>query len=252
MKKFKIGIQLYSLREQMERDFEGTLKKVSEIGYDCVEFAGYYDYSAEEIKQMLDKYGLTAPSVHQHHEYFLENCQEKMDFLKTLGVKYITFPGVWLEGLKANPEYPQVIKDINYVCDMAKKNGFEVLYHNHAHEFVEFEGKYNLEWLIEDAGVMPELDVCWARFAGLNPAEYMLKYKDRMPVVHMKDFTYNEDKSSPVMRPLGDGEVDVASVLKSADEIGSDYLIVEQDNATDANIFEDIEKSYKYLKELGV
>ena len=251
MKRFKIGIQLYSLRDQMKEDFEGTLKKVSEIGYDCVEFAGYYDYSAEELKQILDKYGLTAPTVHQRHDEFLENCQGKMDFLKTLGVKYIAFPGVWIENFKTHEEYPQIVKDINYVCDMAKKNGFEVLYHNHSHEFSTFEDKYNLEWLIEDTGVMPELDVCWARFAGLNPAEYMLKYKDHMPVVHMKDFTYNEDKSYPVMRPLGDGEVDITSVLKSAEEIGSEYLIVEQDNFTDIDAFDAIEKSFKYLKELG-
>lgn len=251
MGKFKIGVQLFSLGKQLKADFEGTLKKVSEIGYDCVEFAGYYGYSAEELKAILDKYGLTAPSVHQRHDYFLEDCQKELDFLKILGVKYVTFPGVWIEDLKSNPEYPQIAKDMNYVIVMAEKNGFGVLYHNHTHEFRKFKDKYHLEWLIEDTGVMPELDVCWAHFAGINPAEYMLNYKNRMPVVHMKDFTYNEDKSYPVMRPLGDGEVDVASVLKSAEEIGAKYLIVEQDNFTDIDAFEAFEKSFKCLKELG-
>lgn len=251
MGKFKIGIQLYTLGKELEEDFEGTLRKISEIGYDCVEFAGYYGYSADELKAILDKYGLTAPSVHQSHDSFLEDCQKELDFLKILGVKYVTFPGVWIEGFKVNPEYPQIVKDIKYVIDMSEKNGFNVLYHNHDHEFSVYDGKYNLEWLIEDTGVMPELDVCWAHFAGINPAEYMLNFKDRMPVVHMKDFTYNEDNKRPVMRPLGDGEVDVLAVLKSAEEIGAEYLIVEQDNFTDIDAFEAVEKSFKYLKELG-
>lgn len=250
MGKFKIGIQLFTLWKQLEEDFEGTLKRISEIGYDSVEFAGYYDYKADELKKILDKYGLAAVSTHHIPKYLLDDCQKKLEFIKTLGVKYLTFSGIVFDKFKENSEYQKILEDIKYVYDMSQKNSLEVLYHNHSREFSLFNGKYNLDWLIEDTGMMLELDVCWAHFAGINPAEYMLKYKDRMPIVHMKDFTYSED-NRPVMRPLGDGVVDIAAVLKSAEEIGSQYLIVEQDSFTDIDAFEAVEKSFRYLKELG-
>lgn len=253
MKKFKIGVQLYSLRELLEKDFEGTIKSVSEMGYDCVEFAGYYDRSADEINAILKKYNLTAPSVHQVYNDFLENGEEKMQFLKDIGVKYLAIPGIWLEYFKGNPKYDKTLEEVKGVLELAKKYSMPVLYHNHAHEFKIIDGKYDLEWLLEDTGnvIMPELDVCWVKFAGIEPSEYMLKYKNRLPVVHMKDFTYGESETEPVMRPVGDGEVDVKAVLEAAEQCGSEYLIVEQDNFTDIEPLEAIEKSLKYLRSLG-
>lgn len=253
MKKFKIGVQLYSLRELLEKDFEGTIRSVSEIGYDCVEFAGYYDRSADEINEILKKYNLTVPSVHQRYDDFLENGEEKIQFLKDIGVKYLAIPGIWLENFKENPSLEKIVDDVKSVVALAEKYSMPVLYHNHAHEFTSYNGKYNLEWLLEETGnkIMPELDVCWVRFAGIDPAEYMRNYKNRLPVVHMKDFTYGESKTEPVMRPVGDGEVDVKAVLEAAEECGTEYLIVEQDNFTDIEPLEAVEKSLKYLRSLG-
>ena len=88
MKKFKIGLQLYSIRENVEKDMDAALKAVKEMGYDCVEFAGFFGKSAEEVRAMLDKYGLEAISVHQTAEPWLKEGQKAIDYLKTDGVKF--------------------------------------------------------------------------------------------------------------------------------------------------------------------
>ena len=83
MSRFKLGLQLYSVRDEMEKDMDTTLKKVAEMGYECVEFAGYFGHSAEEVKAMCDKYGLEAVSVHQKHNVFLEDPENSVKYLKT-------------------------------------------------------------------------------------------------------------------------------------------------------------------------
>ena len=92
MKKFKVGIQLYSLRDAMEKDMDATLKAVKEMGYDYVEFAGYFDKSAEEVRTLLDKYGLECVSVHQAIGLFEEEGKAAVDYLNTIGAKYCAIP----------------------------------------------------------------------------------------------------------------------------------------------------------------
>ena len=92
MSRFKIGLQLYSVRDEMAKDLEGTLKRVADMGYDCVEFAGYFDHTAEDIKAICDKLGLEIPSVHQTHVVFLNDAENSVKYLKTLGVKYCAIP----------------------------------------------------------------------------------------------------------------------------------------------------------------
>ena len=96
MKNLKVGIQLYSLRDELAKDMDATLKRVKEMGYDYVEFAGFYDKSAEEIKALLDKHGLIAVSMHQSLDpYLSENAEEFISFVKTLGIKYSAVP--WMD-----------------------------------------------------------------------------------------------------------------------------------------------------------
>ena len=92
MKKFHVGIQLYGVRGAMKEDFEGTLRAVAEMGYEYVEFAGYHGKSAEEIKELLDKYGLKCVSVHQALDFYDEDPDSAAEFLKTFGVKYSVIP----------------------------------------------------------------------------------------------------------------------------------------------------------------
>ncbi|MBR2132709.1 MAG: sugar phosphate isomerase/epimerase, partial [Oscillospiraceae bacterium] len=97
MKQFKVGLQLYSVRGDMEKDFYGTLKAVKEAGYDYVEFAGYYGHTAEEVRGMLDELGLTCISVHQGPDLFINKGQEAVDYLTTIGAKYCAIPWYGIE-----------------------------------------------------------------------------------------------------------------------------------------------------------
>jgi sugar phosphate isomerase/epimerase len=92
MKKFKVGLQLYSVRDEMEKDLEATLKAVKEMGYDYVETAGYFGRTAEEFRALLDKYALTCVSVHQNLDFYENRGQEGVDFIKTLGAQYSVIP----------------------------------------------------------------------------------------------------------------------------------------------------------------
>lgn len=276
MKKFKIGIQLYTLREEMAKDVEATLRAVKEMGYDYVEFAGYYGKTADEMKAILDKYGLEAVSVHQGYDVFLEDEKTNIEYLKTLDVKYCAIPWMDVNKLAGNEIYPQTVADIIKVAKALKDNGIQMLYHNHDFEFNQFEGKFLLDWLYESVPadlLQTEIDTCWVKYSGNDPVAYMRKYQGRADVLHLKDFVAKSFAGGPVyaligddgkekekpekedngfeFRPVGEGLQDFESILKAAEEIGIEYLIVEQDAWPTATALESAKQSREYLKTLG-
>ncbi len=206
MKKFNVGVQLYSVRDQMEKDMYGTLKAVKEMGYDYVEFAGYFGKSADEVKAMLDELGLKAISVHQGYDLFLEEGQKAVDFLKTIGAKYCAIPWMGPENHKGSENFDKAVENIKSVAKLLKDNGIQMLYHNHDFEFETVDDKFKLDWLYEtiDADLLKtEIDTCWVHYAGYDPAEYLLKYTGRAPVVHLKDFNCKALGGGPVYALIG-------------------------------------------------
>lgn len=276
MKKFKVGIQLYSLRDEMEKDMDATLKDVKNMGYDCVEFAGYFGKTAEEVAALLKKHGLEAVSVHQGYEVFLEKPEENVEYLKKIGVKYCAVPWMDVKKHKGSEDYDKTVADITSVAKLLKDNGIQMMYHNHDFEFNKYEDKYLLDWLYESVPtdlLEPQIDTCWVRYAGLNPCEYLKKYAGRIEVVHLKDFVCknfggevyalidedgNEIESDSKedngfeFRPVGHGIQDMPSIIKAAEEAGATCLIVEQDQAVTATPIESAKMSRDYLKSIGI
>lgn len=277
MKKFKVGIQLYSLRDEMAKDIEKTLAKVKEIGYDYVEFAGYFDKSAEELKAILDKYGLECISVHQGIEFFEEKGREGYDFVKTLGAKYSAIP--WFEKgkLAGSEEWENTVKRFTAIGENMKANGLQLLYHNHDFEFNKYEDKYLIDHIydsIPDNLINPEFDTCWVKYAGEDPLKYIEKYAGRVTVLHLKDFTCKNYAAGPAyalidndgneqdqpsledndfrFRPCGHGVQDFASILETAEKCGTEYVIVEQDMWYDEDPFECAKKSREHLASFGI
>ena len=277
MKKFKIGVQLYSVRDDMEKDMRGTLEKIKEMGYDYVEFAGYFGKTAEEVRAMLDEIGLEAVSVHQGYNLFLEEGQAAVDYLKTLGVKYCAVPWMDVSQHKGTDAFDKTVEDFKTVSKMLDDGGIQLLYHNHDFEFNKFEDKFLLDWLYEtldEDTLKTEIDTCWVRYAGYDPCEYIVKYTGRSPIVHLKDFTANnigsgeavyaliddsgneQDKPSKEenqfkFRAIGDGVQDVKAIIEAAEKAGAEYLIVEQDQSDDMPALESVKRSREYLKSLG-
>lgn len=275
MKKFKVGIQLYSLRDAMEKDMDATLKAVKDMGYDYVEFAGYFGKSAEEVKDILDKYGLEAVSVHQVIDLFEEEGQKAVDYLKTLGVKYSAIPWYSVDEFTSN--WDTTMEKFKNVSKLLKDNDIKLMYHNHDFEFNKIDGEYILDKLyatLPKGVIMPQLDTCWVHYAGVNPSDYIKKYSGRIEVLHLKDFVCEKLGGGPVyalidedgneidkgskedngfkLVPVGSGIQDWPSILAAAEDAGVEYVIVEQDTSVDRDPMDAAKMSREYLRTLGI
>ena len=275
MKKFKVGIQLYSLRDAMEKDMDSTLKTVKEMGYDYVEFAGYFGKSAEEVKAILDKYGLEAVSVHQAIGLFEEEGQKAVDYIKTLGVKYCAIPWYNVDEFISN--WDATMDKFKNVSKLLGDNDIKLMYHNHDFEFNKINGEYILDRLyatLPEGVIMPQLDTCWVHYAGVNPSEYIRKYSGRIEVLHLKDFVCEKLGGGPVyalidedgnemdkgnqedngfkLVPVGSGIQDWTSILAAAEDAGVEYVIVEQDESKDRDPLDAAKMSREYLRTLGL
>lgn len=272
----KVGLQLYSIREEMEKDMDAALKAVKEMGYDYVEFAGYFGKTAEEVAALLEKYQLKCRSVHQGYSVFLDAPEENVQFLKKIGAECCAIPWMDPSMQKGQPGFEQAVKDIAKVSALLKENGIQMLYHNHDFEFKTFEGKYVLDWLYETLTLdvlKPEIDTCWVNYAGCDPCEYITKYSGQIKFVHLKDYvgappangavyaliddTGKENKTETAestfeFRPVGQGVMDFPAILAAAEKAGAEYVIVEQDQATTASPLESAAQSRAYLRSLGL
>jgi sugar phosphate isomerase/epimerase len=272
MKKFKVALQLFSIRDEMKRDMDTALGEVKKMGYDYVEFAGYFGKSAEEVRALLDKHRLECVSVHQGLTFSDEELQKTADFLKVIGSKYCAIPGYSLEEFKNN--FNETAALFAKAGKILKDNGISLLYHNHANDFEKLDGEYILDKLFATVPadlLNPQIDTCWVHYAGENPAAYIEKYAGRISVVHLKDFVCKKFGEGPVYDLIGKGEIKIASrddagfafrpvgygiqdfpaILSAAGRSGADVVVVE-DECFDPRPMESVKMSRDYLKSLGL
>ena len=273
MKQFKVGVQLYSVRSEMEKDMYATLKAIKEMGYDYVEFAGYFGRTAEEVKAMLDELGLTCISVHQNPDLFVKEGKKAVDFLNVIGAKYCAIP--WYTVQKYYDDFDGTLKMFGEVSDLLKEGGIRMTYHNHDFEFQKIDGEFILEKIYKTLGdkIEAEMDTCWVHYAGyFDPADFIRMHKDMgMRTLHLKDFVCDELGGGPVydligtdgktlpkksksennfrFAPLGRGRQDFKKILDAAEDAGIEYVIVEQDQTYEQPCLEAVAESRKYLRE---
>ena len=246
-----VALQLYSVRDDMAQDFKGTLQKVKEMGYDGVEFAGLFGNAPADVKAMCAEIGLNPISAHVPLQEMLEDIDKVIADYKAIGCEYIVVPYVTEERRPQGDKFMQMIDEIRSVGQKAKEAGLVLLYHNHDFEFAKTPaGECGLDYLYSAVPadlLQTELDLCWVKYAGQEPAAYLLKYSGRSPVVHLKDYyASGEQKEDPYaliglnegekkenkafeFRPLGHGVQDVPALLEAAKKAGSKWLVVEQD-----------------------
>jgi sugar phosphate isomerase/epimerase len=245
-------LQLYNVREELGTDFDGTLKRVAGIGYKYVELAlaMAYGKNAAETRNSLDKAGLSAISAHVPYRDMIGDMDKVIGFHLELGCKFIVIPYLGEEDRYPDPNYGEVKKNIARLGEYCRKKGAVLLYHNHEFEFADCGGKYVLDDLYDSVPaklLQTEIDVCWARVGGVDPAEYILKYSGRAPVVHLKDFDptgggkleagydlIGEAKKARAaaafpFRAVGQGVQDIPGIVKAAEKAGAQWLVVEQD-----------------------
>ena len=265
-----VAVQLYTLREEMKGDMRATLEKVKALGYDGVEFAGLFGKTGEEVRDMCQEIGLVPLSAHVPYVDMVEDITI-LETYKTIGCKYVVVPYLKEEHRPGTDAFAEVIENIKKIGAAANELGLTLLYHNHDFEFIKLDGKYALDILYEEVNatlLQTELDTCWVNVGGEVPAEYIKKYAGRCPIVHLKDF-YGEksddmyeliglEATAPKrpgnfeFRPVGSGVQDFPAILKSSEESGATWVVVEQDKATmGLTPFESVEKSREYLRTLG-
>jgi sugar phosphate isomerase/epimerase len=248
----KIGIQLYSLRDEMAKDMENTFRRVAEMGFEFVEFAGYFGRSAEEIRTLLDKYGLAGTPVHQGYDFDAteEQYMEWISYLKTLGVRYWGIPCMDKENFLPGEKLLATTQRLNTLGTWLNRNGMELCYHNHDYELETYEGKCHLDRMFDTFDrclVSPEFDVCWLHRGGKDPAAYIRKHGNYSKIIHLQDYKIQDGKM--IFTPLGEGVVDFKSIMSALKSSNIEYLVYEKDDWYD-DAFEDARKSIEYLKSI--
>ena len=243
----KVGLQLYTVRDKMKDDFEGTLARVAEIGYKEVEFAGYFGHTPTDLKAILDRHGLSAPST--HIALAGEDAwQTSLETAKAIGHEYIVVPWIPEERRKTLDDWKSVADVFNRAARQAHDAGLQFAYHNHDFEFPKVDGQVPYDVLLQNTDpklVQLEIDLYWMTKGGQDPLAYFARWPGRIPLVHVKDSAGAPEHK---MVDVGQGTIDWKRIFAKSDQAGIKHYFVEHDQPPQP--FDDIAASYKYLKNL--
>lgn len=246
--KFPIALQPYTIREELSSDYLGSFTKVAEIGYRAVEAGPPPEgVTIEEMKAHFDRLGLQVMGCHAGLEQLTDELDALLAFLKLFEARYVAMS----YRFDSRDGVLEAAKKFNAIGAACREQGVQFLYHNHDWEFETFDGESALDILLAETDpelVKLELDVYWAQKGGVDPAQYLRKLQGRCPVLHVKDMEPGEER---FFAEVGEGVLDFGAILAVAEEIGTEWLVVEQD-ACRRPPFESIAISYRNLRAMGV
>lgn len=227
----RVGLQLYTLRKEMAEDFEGTLARVAELGYQEMEFAGYFNRSAAQVRAVLDANGLSSPAAHIPWSAVRDNLDSEIERAVGIGQRYIVIPYLQ-ENERTLDHYKRLIETLNSAGEACRDAGLKIAYHNHNFEFDSVEGVVPYDLLLsqtEPSLVDMELDLFWISYAGVDPLPYIEAHAGRFSMLHVKDLTADRK-----MAAVGEGAIDFAALFAHAEVGGFEHYFVEHDNPVDA------------------
>jgi sugar phosphate isomerase/epimerase len=182
-----IGLQLYSVREAAKQDFPGTLRRVAEMGYKGIEFAGLHGHDPREIKKIVDDLGLTVTSSHTGLPS-AENISQITDTELALGNKRVVLAGLGTDAFKTLDACKESVEKLNTAVELLKPYGLSFGMHNHAYEFNKLGERRVYDMIMDGVpGMFSQLDTYWVVVAGLDPKDILKEYADRIPLLHIKD-----------------------------------------------------------------
>jgi sugar phosphate isomerase/epimerase len=261
-----VGLQLYTVRGELKKDFDGTIAKVAATGYKEVEFAtDYGGHSPKDVRALLDKNGLVSPSAHIGYDLIENKWPETLDAAHIIGNEYLVCP--WIDEKQRTADgYKRASELFNKTGAASQKAGIQFCYHNHSFEFAPSDsagGKLLYDLLLEQTDaklVKMEMDLGWISVAGKDPVSYFDKYPGRFPLVHVKDYVNDPNSTSSYagatgsvefkgrLADVGKGIVDWKRIFAQSEKGGIKHYFVENDDAKTP--FEDIKISYDYLNAL--
>ncbi len=262
-----IGLQLYTAREALAKDFPGTLKRIAAVGYREVEAAGFYNHKAANVKRMMADAGLRCVSAHYGLADLLKSTQATIDYAKALGLEYVVCSSPWAKNPSRLENYPGGAwegilhamtpddwkwnaEQFNQIGQKMHNAGLKFGYHNHTMEFRKINGTTGYQVLLKDTDphlVKFELDCGWAFAAGQNPAEMMRRHRGRISMLHLKDMKAAPAGTEPDKRiptEIGHGVVDFHQIFEAAKATGIRHSFVEQDDL-DMPLFEALRTDFK-------
>ena len=251
----KLGLQLYTVRDYMttEADMERTVERLVSMGYTACQTAGY---ESESMARICKKYGMEIAGTHYSFDKIINEPDETMKLHEMLGTSNIGIGSTPLSGSINQQGVEDFIDIYNKAAAVYAKNGFKLTYHNHSFEFASRDGKKTMmEYLIEGFG--PDIsfvfDTCWAANAGVDLCRMIERLAGRIDILHLKDIkTVMVDNwaSKQVMCEVGNGAICWDKVIKTAEDTGVKYFVVEQDDFwIDGDPFKSLEVSKNYLKD---
>ena len=250
MPKIPIALQMYTLREEMEKDFAGTIRKVAEIGYAAVELAGHGGLSIQELSGLLADNHLKVAGSHIGLEALESDLPKVIGEAQALGNRHVVVPYLSDDRRRTSDDYKKVAELLNTYGESLSRSGLTLCYHNHDFEFKALEnGQMGEDILLDNTDplfVKAEVDSYWVLKAGQDPVAFIQKHTGRVPLLHIKDMDPADDSFAPV----GTGKLPLDALIAAAPGVGVEYLIVEQDVCKGSPI-EAVTLSYNNLKAKG-
>lgn len=253
-----VGLQLYSLREQLPKDVRGTMAKVAEAGYKEVETFGYslngkfWGLDPKAFKNLLLEHGLTAPSGHYGMDKFLadgnqEDLKNYIEAANTVGGEYIVIPYLPDNLRKTADDWKKLAEKMSEAAVICKANGLKLGYHNHNFEFDKYGETTGYDILLKGTdpkAVQFELDLYWVVRSGNDPVKLFTDHPGRFPMWHVKDM---DKANNTINTEVGSGTIDFKKIYQSAKLAGLKHLIVEQENFS-LDPYVSIKQSADYIK----
>ena len=272
MREFKIGAPGFILVDELKKDFAGTCKKLGEIGFDGLEITGFHGHSATEIRKMCEDAGIEAFGCFALTPFMLcegtddlggwepfreamempgKTPDEQMEYIKEMGCKYI---GLCMTN---EPVTDKDLDNIRRLAELTARHGLTLQYHNHDWEYINMINReYRMDYILKN---IPEIvnyepDLGWMAIGGYSPMKALEKYKNRIEIVHLKDYSRpgNDplDMNAPYeFKPTGYGVMDWYNILTYCEkEIQPKWYVADHDRACRGDIFEELKASYDYIK----
>lgn len=265
---YRLGGPLFILREHADRDLPGVLERMAEIGFEGVEFVGFFGQTPEAIRKKLDSLGLKAISNHVNINGFIKDPAGVIEAHKILGCEFLTLAWPDNDLRPGSHGFSEAVGNIKALCGICYENGMTPIYHNHDFEFAAEPSFFDI--FMEECKnerLCLEPDLGWMAYMNVDQVPYLIKYRDRMPVIHLKDIyardiskvgpgnrhggiKANPEKGYFEFRPTGYGMVNFPRLIPYCLDCNPKWFIADHDLAYDRDILADLKLSFDYMKSL--
>jgi len=247
-----VALQMYTLRNECELDYAGTLKKVAAIGYPAVQVSPLLKYKATEIKKWMDDLGLGSAGTHVSLELLENDLPAAVAKAKDLGTDWVALASLPAERRKTAEDWRTMGKLLTGFAARLKAEGVNFAYHNHDFEFAKFEGRCGYDIMYEAADqrlVHNEIDTYWVAYGGQDPVAYLKRFAGHLQLTHLKDMGPPPEKR---MVPIGEGILDWPQIIRASQDGGAEWLCIEQDECAPLAPLEAARRSFENLHKWGL